>query len=122
LMVDLAATNHANPFYRTSTNQLITPIPRPSGPYAVGTVSRLFTDPSRTNRYNIPTNSCFMVQFWYPAEPRAGVLPAPYLDPRIAVAWYGSYDSGANLSLFKSGVSHALPLVPIATNQAPFPV
>ena len=31
--------------------------------YTVGTVSRLLRDPSRTNRYNIPTNSSFMVTF-----------------------------------------------------------
>src|SRR5262245_12541363 len=42
-------------FYRTFTNHLATPFPKPSGPYAVGTLSRLLTDPSRTNRYGIPT-------------------------------------------------------------------
>ena len=91
LFSDSASTNLPLRFYRTPTNELTTPIPRPAGPYAVGTVARLFTDPSRTNRYNIPTNSSFMVQFWYPAATQAGVLPAAYLDRSLATTWYSFY-------------------------------
>jgi len=122
---DSESTNLAQRFYRTPTNQLVTPIPRPQGPYAVGTVSRLFSDPSRTNRYNIPTNISFMVQFWFPAEPRAGVLPAAYLNSAIAATWYSYYshnDLAANSTLFQPAVSHALPDITISTNRAPFPV
>jgi hypothetical protein len=81
--LDPEAANFDQPFYRTPTNFLITPSPKPSGPYPVGTVSRLLTDPSRTNRYNIPTNSSFMVTFWYPAEARAGVLPEAYGEKEV---------------------------------------
>jgi hypothetical protein len=70
--LDRDGTNLEKRFYRTHTNALITPLPKPSGPYSVGTFSRLMTDPSRSNRYNISTNSFFMVTFWYPAEAKAG--------------------------------------------------
>lgn len=118
---DLDAGKLDQQFYHTPTNQLITPIPRPSGPYTIGTVSRLFTDLSRTNRYNIKTNSSFMAQFWYPAVPKAGVLPAPYIDRRIAATWANeSSDLGVYAALYRSAVSHALPDLTIATNEAPF--
>jgi hypothetical protein len=71
------------------------------------------TDPSRTNRYNIPTNSSFMVTFWYPAEARAGVLPAAYVEKEVILI---SPDMVAQF------VSHALPGLPLATNQTSYPV
>jgi predicted dienelactone hydrolase len=66
-----------------------------------------------------------MVQFWFPAEPRAGVLPASYLVSAAASTWYSYYSNAglaANSVLFPRAVSHALPDIPISTNQAPFPV
>ena len=91
----------------------------------MGTCSRLLTDPSRTNRYGIRTNSSFMVQFWYPAEARAGVLPARYIDGKIAAIWAPaaaglSYD--ANAALYQSAVGRALPEVPVASGQEAFPI
>jgi predicted dienelactone hydrolase len=71
-------------FYQTPTNHFPTPFPIPTGPHAVGTVSRLLTDPSRSNRYNIPTNSSFMITLWYPARLRAGDRPARLFDPPLA--------------------------------------
>jgi predicted dienelactone hydrolase len=44
----------------------------PTGPYEVGRIDRLVTDPSRRNRYGDSTNGSFMVAVWYPAEPNAG--------------------------------------------------
>src|SRR6185436_3182180 len=64
---DPDAANFFQRFYRTPTNFLTTPLPKPSGPYPVGTVPRLLTDPSRI-RNTLPTNNSFMVTFWYPAE------------------------------------------------------
>src|SRR5437867_4604620 len=46
LFLDLAAANHALRFYRTPTNQLTTAHPPPDGPYRVGVISRLLTDPT----------------------------------------------------------------------------
>lgn len=106
-------------FYRTVTNHLPTPFPAPTGPYPVGTFSRVFTDPSRTNRYNIPTNSSFMVSIWYPAQTSTSRLPGPYVDLPIArySGWFGPYVDRA--PLFKA---HSLPDAPLAANAAKFPV
>lgn len=111
--LDSDALNFDKRFYRTPTNFLITPLPKPSGPYPVGTVSRLLTDPSRSNRYNIPTNSAFMVTFWYPAEARAGVLPEAYGEKEVIPI---------SPSLVAQLVSHALPGLPLATYQTSYPV
>src|SRR5882672_6177256 len=70
-------------FYRLPTNHLITSFLAPTGPYRVGTVSRLMTDPSRTNRYDIPTNSSFMISIWYPAQAGPGLLPGRWLDTAV---------------------------------------
>jgi hypothetical protein len=65
-------------FYRTPTNLLITPLLRPTGPYAVGRVDRLIHDPDRRNLFHVSTNGTSAVTIWYPAERVAGQLPAPY--------------------------------------------
>ncbi len=66
-------------FYRTPTNILPSPLPPLTGNHAVGSFSRLLTDSSRTNATR-RTNHQFMVTFFYPAEPRPAVLPAPYWE------------------------------------------
>jgi dienelactone hydrolase len=80
---NLDAASFDQRFYRTPTNQLFTPFLRSNGPHAVGAFSRLFDDPSRTNRVR-HTNWQLMVNFWYPAAPRATQLPEPYLEKSIA--------------------------------------
>jgi dienelactone hydrolase len=117
--LDSEATNFDKRFYRTPTSFLITPFPKPSGPYAVGTVSRLLTDPSRTNRNNIPTNSSFMATFWYPAEAKAGVMPEAYVESNATLY---AYSNERNPGIVSQFVSHAVPELPLATNQAIYPV
>lgn len=77
-------------FYRTPTNHFVTPLPQPTGPYAVGVFDRLLTDTSRSNRYGIKTNSSFMASIWYPAENRAAFLPTEYVHEKF-VERFGSY-------------------------------
>jgi hypothetical protein len=117
---DPAAANFDQRFYRTPTNFLTTPLPKPSGPYPVGTFSRLLTDPSRI-RNTLPTNNSFMVTFWYPAEVRAGVLPAVYMEKELTVL-FTDYWRPRAASTVAGFVSHALPGVPLATNQTSYPV
>ncbi len=77
-------------FYRTPTNILASPLPPLTGRYAVGSFSRLLTDPARTNATR-RTNHQFMVTFFYPAEPRPAVLPAPYWERAMIgemLNWY----------------------------------
>ncbi len=82
---DTNASSFGQRFYRTPTNQLATPDPAPTGPYAVGTFSMVMIDPSRTNTAG-GTNYQFMTTFWYPTVPQAGVLPAIYVEPQIALS------------------------------------
>jgi hypothetical protein len=117
---DTGARNLNQRFYRTPTNFLTTPFPKPSGPYPVGTLSRLLTDPSRI-RNTSPTNSSFMVQFWYPAEARAGVLPEAWIEHRVIEA-DPSYWSPKDPSILVKLLSHAIPGLPLATNQISYPL
>jgi hypothetical protein len=117
--LDRGATNFEKRFYRTPTNFFITPFPKLSGPYPVGTVSRLMTDTSRTNRYNIRTNSSFMVTFWYPAEAMAGALPEAHVESNATLY---AYLNERNPSIVAKFVSHARPGLPLATKQSNYPV
>ena len=112
--LDNEAGSLAQRFYRTPTNHLNTAFPKPTGPYAVGTTFRQLSDPARTNR--LP----YLMQLWYPARPQAGVLPAAYIDRRIAGDWAGFGDLPA--TVVASAYAHAQPDVPVATNEMAFPI
>jgi dienelactone hydrolase len=119
LYLDSESTHLPRRFYRTVTNHLITPFTRPTGPFAVGKISFLLSDPSRTNRYNIPTNSSFMVSYWYPADAGAGQLPGIWEDKPLALDpnFWGGYND--RVPYF---VAHSLPAASISTNQSKYPV
>ncbi len=122
--LDADASAFGHRFYRIPTNHFFTALAKPSGPYAVGRTTRVLTDPSRTNRYRIATNSSFMMTIWYPAEPAPGVLPAVYIDAQLALplaeAHVGS--SGDVASRLAQFVAFSLPNVPVAPAGAPYPV
>jgi len=117
IYADADAVGLAHRFYRTPTNELTTAVPPPDGPYPVGTMSRLVMNSSRTILYG-GTNRSFMVSVWYPALATAGVLPAVYIDPKIA-ALGSSFCVTAN---YRGMCAHALPSVPMVTNEALYPV
>ena len=122
--MDAGAPQFGPRFYRTPTNQLATPDPQPTGPYPIGAFSMLLTDPSRTNAVR-RTNYQFMITFWYPAAAQAGVLPAIYVEPQVAVS--GGYDlsssGGGNfVSQVAAFFSHSLANATIATNAAKYPI
>ncbi|MHC1768591.1 MAG: hypothetical protein AB9869_30650 [Verrucomicrobiia bacterium] len=87
---DTDAAQLTQRFYRLQTNLLVTPFPPLTGPFAVGMLTRCMIDPARTNyyRYNNKTNA-FMVTFWYPAEPQAGLDLGPTWDYKLARDWSG---------------------------------
>ena len=122
-LVDTNAPGFSQRFYRTPTNQLATPDPPPTGPYAVGTFSMLMVDPSRTNTAG-GTNYQFMTSFWYPTVPQAGILPAIYVEPQIANSGYYNFTPGGSdfSSQVKAFYSHSLPNAPLATNLTRYPV
>jgi hypothetical protein len=117
--LDTNAPEFSRRFYRTPTNQLATPDPQPAGPYSVGTFSMLLTDPSRTNAAG-GTNYQFMSTFWYPAVAQAGVLPAIYVEPQVALSEYAGVVSF--VSQVEAFFSHSLSNAPMATNLAKYPV
>jgi predicted dienelactone hydrolase len=106
-------------FYRTPSNQFSTPFLLPTGPFPVGTLSRTLTDPTRTNRYGIRSNSSFVVTFWYPAEATVGCMPGNYSHPLLAgrPAFWGAYTNRMP-SLVSSAASNA----PMAATPQRFPI
>jgi hypothetical protein len=97
--VDTNALEFNQRFYRTPTNALLTPDPQPTGPYSVGTFSMLLTNINRNN-------AKFMVTFWYPAVAQAGVLPARYVEPQVAVGIYENWASQV-AAFFSQSLSNA---------------
>ena len=126
LFQDTNAVDFERQFYRTFTNHLITGFPKPSGPFAMGTISRILTDSSRTNRYGINTNSSFMGTLWYPAEPPAvGSLPATSNERAVAgdrhlYAFWGWSSQWTNV--VPQLAAYSLPDAPLASGQDRFPL
>jgi pimeloyl-ACP methyl ester carboxylesterase len=118
--VDSPPTNQEVRFYRVLANSLPTPFPKPTGNYTVGTTSVLLTDPSRTNRYNIKTNSSFMISLWFPAPPTLRALPSPYMEYQLAPKLAALYGPGP--SVLSNLYSHCSGAISVATNEAPYPV
>lgn len=121
---DTTATNFGLRFYRTPTNELITPWAKPTGPFAVGEVTRLLEDPTRRNRYGQSRSCAFAVTVWYPAVAQAGLIPTRCADLQLGqdptwVALYGKGDFSTRMPYLRS---HALANIPCATNQAPYPI
>jgi dienelactone hydrolase len=133
LLQDTNAADFALRFYRTPTNHLLTALPKPTGPFAVGTVERVMTDPTRTGlyRYSPPTNA-FMVTFWYPADPPApGVLPAAMWNKRFAAdrgfielikSFGATYADVQWTRIVPNLVGHRFDGAPLAASTAKYPV
>ena len=131
-LVRLLHTNSTAPLVFTDTNaahlshrysHFLTAFPEPSGPFSVGTFSRLISDPSRSNRYNIPTNNSFMVSFWYPAVVRGGAFPAAYMDDKLAEDPGCMCESGnVDPRLVRRLVAHAVPQAKMVPGDQRFPI
>jgi dienelactone hydrolase len=71
-------------FYRVPTNHYTAAYPKPTGPYPVGRIDRVVTDPIRRNRYGISSNCWFAMTVWYPAAAKAGQRPARWFEEAMA--------------------------------------
>jgi dienelactone hydrolase len=92
-------------FYRAAAGPFPTPFVMPSGKFAVGSVSLRLDDASRSNRYNVATNSSFMITLWYPARPTADGIPSSYVESRLAPTFAAVYSvSSTLLSNFRACV------------------
>ena len=118
---DPGAASAALRFYRTASSLSITPFPKPPGPFRVGTVSRLVTDPTRHDRYaGLPGDAAFVVSVWYPAVAQARTPLARLEDEMVVlseVSWMTA--PRGRRHLFRSS---AQPEVPCASVGAPYPI
>ncbi len=126
LYADDAAPTMAMRFYRTPAGNLMTPLQPPSGPFAVGQVSLLLTDPTRRNRYLISTNGSFMVTVSYPAQAKLGSRPCPLDDwGRTYISQDQAVYDPAELSYIPQNmamINHALPSARFASAAGSCPV
>lgn len=110
-------------YFRVVTNACPTALPKPTGPYLVGTVSRLLSSATR-NTTAPGTNREFMVSVFYPASPAAWSAPTPYLEPLWEQILYSKEFLTTDRAdgLATNMVSHALPDFPILSGTNRFPV
>ncbi len=109
---------------------VVFPVPRlpmPCGPYAIGTVSFQWTDPTRPETYTADPNDVrtIMVQLWYPATPAPAAQPGPWMD-RLDVAGPTIARYLGLPSFFLDHVAlvatHSYPNAPLNPSAAPYPV
>lgn len=102
-------------------------LPEPTGPYAIGTLTYHWVDPSRPELLTADPGDRreLMAQVWYPAEGKPSGPGAPYIEDADAVttalARLRGFPTFA-LSHFRYVTTNAHPAVPIATDKPSFPV
>ena len=115
-------------FYQGLTNQVDSPLPKPTGPFAVGRVDRLFTDSSRDILYRSVTNGSLMTTIWYPAGKVGQRMPGSYVNPREMQAWielfgkYGFHWDAAQIARLTNSCSWSFPDAPLSSRPRRFPV
>jgi predicted dienelactone hydrolase len=108
-------------------------LPRPTGPYAVGTTSFQFIDDSRPETLATPPGARreFMVRAWYPAVPAPGSKPIPYWEKANIIGplrvndlhgWGLKWIPGFFFNHFSLMKTNSYPDAPLAGGPASFPV
>ncbi|MCX5110355.1 esterase [Streptomyces sp. NBC_00378] len=106
-------------------------LPRPTGPYAVGTVALHLVDRSRAEPW-VPGTSArreLMVSLWYPARPGASARPVPQMTAGAA-AHFGSAEGAAAMNLkmppgsvdWGATLTHAHEAAPVDRRAGQLPV
>jgi predicted dienelactone hydrolase len=101
--------------------------PRPTGPYAIGTITYHWIDTSRTATYGDDPGAPreLMAQVWYPAEKPRGQRPARWLDGGMAVSRAMAEWSGFPRFLIDQTAlarTHAYEGTPLTAAEAIYPV
>ncbi|EFH82134.1 alpha/beta hydrolase family protein [Ktedonobacter racemifer] len=103
-------------------------LPKPGGPYAIGRTVFDWVDQARpeTFAHKPGVKRELMVWVWYPAQSGASKEAASYLPSKWAQAW-NQYHGGSLfgdwlISRAETIHAHAFENVPLATNQARYPV
>jgi len=118
----------ATGFYQGFTNHGDSPLPKPTGPFAVGRMDRLFTDSSRDILYRSVTNGSMMTTIWYPAGEIVARRPGPYANLREMMAWielfrkYGRNWNPSQIARLTNSDSWSFPAAPLASQPPNFPV
>lgn len=101
--------------------------PRPTGPFAVGTVIEHWVDAARDGLGvdGERKQRELMAQVWYPADPGSGGRPAPYIPEGSAVTRALGRVAGLPgffLGHLRRVASHAVQGLPAASDEAAYPV
>ena len=125
LGVNLTDIDTTQPVNDINSAQL-SPLPKPSGDYSVGTVSYYFVDSNREEIYTPDPNDRreLMVRVWYPSEKVSGGNFAPYLSKALIKAIALSWDTSTeDLSdSFTTTPTHSIINAPIAQTKSNYPV
>lgn len=110
-------------FFRTPTNACPTAFPKPSGPYQVGTISRLFASATR-NSNQVGSNRQFMVSIFYPAAPAGWRPPEIVFEPIYGpdLFPFQFLTNPRPVEVITNLVSHALTGLPVLAGANAFPV
>lgn len=100
--------------------------PKPTGPYAIGTLTYHWVDPSRQEDFGMDPNAPreLMVQLWYPAQNEPSAPRAPYLQnpEELASAARLLHLPDFIFSHFRYVTTNAIPSAPVADDQPRYPV
>jgi len=101
--------------------------PKPTGPYAIGTVTYHWVDRSRPELFTTDSNDHreLMVQVWYPAKDEPSARRAPYIPDADAVTpamAYVTHLPNFLFSHFKYVTTNAVASAPMADDQSSYPV
>jgi hypothetical protein len=105
-------------------------IPAPTGPYQVGRTTRSWVDETRDEPNTDDPNDHreLVVRIWYPAEPAAGAVPAPYFEDMagpsaeaVLSRWKLDSTEPKGQALIEL-IGHAYAEAPIVPGDAPYPV
>lgn len=102
-------------------------IPKPTGPYSIGTQSMIIEDLDRIDLYgeNSTEYRRFKIQFWYPAESTETYQRAPWLEDGKTIARGLSKDLGFPFFLLDHTAlieSNSYEKAPISTDFIDYPV
>ncbi len=115
-------------FYQGFTNRVDSPLPKPTGSFAVGRVDRLFADFSRDILYRSVTNGSLMTTIWYPAGEVGHRIPGSYVNQREIEAWielfgkYGYHWDAAQSARLTNSYSYSFPDAPLSSRPRKCPV
>ena len=102
-------------------------LPRPTGPYAIGSISFHWTDATRPEIFTTgpPRRREIVADVWYPASAHPSARPAPYLpDADVVMPALARlmHLPSFLLSHFRYVTTHAADAVPVADSKPTYPV